>query len=71
MALTPEEQARLDALYRAMRTGAQETEFEAGGVRRRVEFHSLKELRDEVARLEAKKIGRPRRALLTTSKGYR
>lgn len=71
MALTPEEQARLDALYRAMSTGAQETEFEGGGVRRRVEFHSLKELRDEAARLEAKKIARPRRSLLTTSKGYR
>lgn len=71
MALTAEEQARLDHLNRLLGTGAQETEFEGGDVRRRMETHSYQDLRKEVARLEAKKLTRPRRALATTRKGYR
>jgi hypothetical protein len=71
MALTPEEQAQLDRLKALIATGAQETEFEGGGVRRRVETHSLRDMQDHVARLEAKKQARPRRSLVTTKKGYR
>lgn len=71
MALTPEEQARLDRLYELIGTGAQETEFEGGGVRRRMETHSMKDLQEQIARLEAKKLSRPRRSFITTRKGYR
>jgi len=69
MALTPEEQARLEELEKLIGSGAKNIQWEGGGVRRELETHSYKDLQTERARLEAKKLIRPRRSLITYSRG--
>lgn len=48
---------QIAALSDAIAQGAKRVVFHSGGTRREVEYHSLKEMMDQLARLEAKKAG--------------
>jgi hypothetical protein len=48
------------ALSDALAQGAKKIVFHSGGTRREVEYHSLKDMSDRLAALQAKKSGAPR-----------
>lgn len=48
---------QIAALSDAIAQGAKRVVFHSGGTRREVEYHSLKDMIDQLARLEAKKAG--------------
>lgn len=45
------------ALSEAIAMGAKRVVFHSGGTRREVEYHSLKDMREALAALQAKKVG--------------
>lgn len=48
---------QITALSDAIAQGAKRVVFHSGGTRREVEYHSLKDMRDALAALQAKKSG--------------
>jgi hypothetical protein len=48
---------QIAALTDAIADGAKHVVFHSGGTRREVEYHSLKDMREALAALEAKKAG--------------
>lgn len=51
---------QISALQDAIAQGAKKVVFHSGGTRREVEYHSLKEMRDALAALQAKNAGKSR-----------
>jgi endonuclease IV len=54
---------QIDALEEAILTGARKVIFHSGGTRREVEYHSLKDMREALAALKARRGG-PSRVIL-------
>ncbi len=50
-------QARIAALEEALAQGAKRVIFHSGGTRREVEYHSLSDMREELARLKDELLG--------------
>lgn len=51
-------QERIAALEEALSTGVRRVVFHSGGTRREIEYHSMKEMRDELTRLKDELHGR-------------
>ena len=51
---------QIAALSDAIAQGAKRVVFQSGGTRREVEYHSLKDMREALADLQAKKAGSSR-----------